>query len=177
VEVSDITVDNPPKRDELFQVVVAADVIEHVPDLLSLFRYAEKALEPAGQLVITTPDPWRVAAARRRLVWENVDHVCSLFTSAIVKLTDRSGFRLIRSAETVAPRAARSVRASERALASGAKQRLRAAARRASAEKEQTHIPRTQSPIQVLTQRRPGANAGIGETPSTCSRNHLRYDP
>ena len=65
-----------------FEVIVAGEIIEHVPDQGMLFRTAQELLAEDGELVITTPNPFapkRTAAGRRGIVWENTDHILLAF--------------------------------------------------------------------------------------------------
>ena len=81
-----------------FDVVIAADVIEHLPSPQSLLSLAASVLVPGGRLVVTTPNPfapWRVRAARRHVTKDNVDHVVLLFPSGIAEMADRTGLRLV----------------------------------------------------------------------------------
>lgn len=81
-----------------FEVVVAGELIEHLDCPRALFDAAGVALEPAGRMVITTPNPyapWRVRLGQRCQSHENVDHVTYMFPSGIVELCERTGFRLV----------------------------------------------------------------------------------
>jgi SAM-dependent methyltransferase len=80
-----------------FDVVVAGEVIEHLPAPQALFDFAAAVLRPGGQLVISTPNPYaphRVRAGQLGVAWENADHAVYAFPSGIVELGERTGFRL-----------------------------------------------------------------------------------
>jgi 2-polyprenyl-3-methyl-5-hydroxy-6-metoxy-1,4-benzoquinol methylase len=86
-----------------FDVIVAGELIEHVEGLDMLFTLAGSALADAGQLIITTPNPYapaRVRAGQLGIVWENVDHVVYAFPSGIAELCERHGLRLSEAAVT-----------------------------------------------------------------------------
>ncbi|WP_084100820.1 class I SAM-dependent methyltransferase [Knoellia flava] len=90
-----------------FDVIVAGELIEHVPSLDMLFTAACDLLAPDGELIITTPNPWaphRVAAGQRGDCWENVDHILFAFPSGIAELAERHGL-VLREAMTTRPEA------------------------------------------------------------------------
>ncbi|HEX8771412.1 MAG TPA: methyltransferase domain-containing protein [Acidimicrobiales bacterium] len=80
-----------------FDVVVAGEVIEHLPCPQSLLTFAMRVLSPGGKLVATTPNPYapaRVRAGQRGAVIENVDHVIYAFPSGMAEMADRTGMHL-----------------------------------------------------------------------------------
>lgn len=84
-----------------FDVIVAGELLEHVPDLDMVFRVAAEGLAPDGELVLTTPNPYspqRVRAGQLGIVWENVDHVSYLFPSGVAELAERRGLVLAEAA-------------------------------------------------------------------------------
>lgn len=84
-----------------FDVIVAGELVEHVPDLDMVFRVAAEGLAPDGELILTTPNPYapqRVRAGQLGIVWENVDHVSYLFPSGIAELAERRGLVLAEAA-------------------------------------------------------------------------------
>lgn len=88
-----------------FDVMVAGELIEHVPALDMLFSAARDMLAHDGQLIITTPNPWaphRVRAGQRGDCWENVDHIMFAFPSGVAELAERHGL-LLTEAMTTAP--------------------------------------------------------------------------
>ena len=81
-----------------FDLVVAGEIIEQVFSPQSVLEVALPLLTPAGQLLVSTPNPyapWRVRAGQRGLTWENVDHVMYGFPAGMVEMADRSGLRLV----------------------------------------------------------------------------------
>jgi SAM-dependent methyltransferase len=80
-----------------FDVVIAGEIIEHLPFPQALLTTARDVLRPGGELVITTPNPYaphrqRMAANGR--TWENVDHVFYCFPSGMAEMADRCGLVL-----------------------------------------------------------------------------------
>jgi len=91
---------------EPFDVVVAGELIEHLPAPQSLLSFAAEVLVPGGSLIITTPNPYalrRVTPIRSRTNRDNVDHVVALFPSGMAEMADREGFRLAVSTTTRVP--------------------------------------------------------------------------
>ena len=100
----DLTAGPGPLADlDPFDVIVAGELIEHVPSLDMLFTAARDLLAPEGELIITTPNPWaphRVAAGQRGDCWENADHILFAFPSGIAELADRHGLVLAEAMTT-----------------------------------------------------------------------------
>ena len=114
-----------------FDVVVAGELIEHLPSPQQLFVFASDVLAPGGHLALSTPNPyapWRVRAGQVGHVWENVDHVQYLFPAGIAELANRTGFTLI-EARTTDGSFTRTFSRSARAGAVAVLQRLRGAHR------------------------------------------------
>jgi SAM-dependent methyltransferase len=89
-----------------FDVIVAGELIEHVESLDMLFLVARELLEPTGELIITTPNPYspsRVRAGQRGIVWENVDHILYAFPSGIAELCERNGLELAEAGNVIEP--------------------------------------------------------------------------
>lgn len=108
-----------------FEVIVAGELIEHVPDLNMLFACARSLLTEDGELIITTPNPWaphRVRAGQRGECWENADHIMFAFPSGIAELAERNGLLL---AEAATAAAASSRPRSSRALINSMKRTIR----------------------------------------------------
>lgn len=97
---ADITADLTPILERgPFDVVVAGEVIEHLPAPQALLDMARQALRPGGRLIITTPNPYnprRQRAGAMGITWENVDHVFYAFPSGIAEMADRAGLVLER---------------------------------------------------------------------------------
>lgn len=82
-----------------FDVVVAGELIEHLPSPQGLLSAAAQVLKPGGKLVLTTPNPYsprRVRAGQTGQTWENVDHIIYAFPSGMAEMADRTGLRLSR---------------------------------------------------------------------------------
>ncbi|MFC7489221.1 MULTISPECIES: class I SAM-dependent methyltransferase [unclassified Knoellia] len=108
-----------------FDVIVAGELIEHVPALDMLFTAARDLLTADGQLIITTPNPWaphRVAAGQRGDCWENVDHIMFAFPSGVAELAERHGL-VLAEATTTTPSSPMPRR--PRAIAKAVRRRLR----------------------------------------------------
>jgi len=94
-----------------YDVVVAGEIIEHLPDPSALFAMAADVLAPGGSLAMTTPNPyapWRARAGQLGLTWENADHLCYLFPSGLAELGERHGFELTRVSTSGTNRSAES---------------------------------------------------------------------
>lgn len=89
-----------------FDIIVAGELIEHVGSVDMLFQAARDLLTQAGELILTTPNPWaphRVRAGQRGDVWENVDHILFAFPSGVAELAERHGL-VLSEATTTAPK-------------------------------------------------------------------------
>lgn len=95
VAVADITRDTLAEK---FEVIIAGEVIEHLPSPQSLFRFAFQTLVPGGVLVFTTPNPYFLGRIRRELLGvaggESVDHVIYVWPSGVVEMAEREGLFL-----------------------------------------------------------------------------------
>ncbi|WP_353953742.1 class I SAM-dependent methyltransferase [Knoellia sp. S7-12] len=86
-----------------FDVIVAGELIEHVPSMDMLFESGKQLLADDGELIVTTPNPWaphRVRAGQRGECWENADHILFAFPSGMAELADRHGLVLSEAATT-----------------------------------------------------------------------------
>jgi len=86
-----------------FDLIIAGELIEHVPDLTMLFKAAHHLLSKDGELILTTPNPYapsRVIAGQRGDFYENVDHIMYAFPSGIAELAERTGMVLVEAATT-----------------------------------------------------------------------------
>lgn len=148
-----------------FDVIVAGELIEHVPALDMLFTAARDLLGSGGELVITTPNPWaphRVAAGQRGDCWENADHILFAFPSGIAELAERHG--LILSEATTTRPESRSRRPLE--LAREARRRLRGTAwlRLGIATRGPERAVRIEAGPSLPARRGPRGAVFVGET-------------
>ena len=82
-----------------FDVVIAGEIIEHLPFPQALLTTAREVLKPGGSMVVTTPNPYaphRVRMGSTGRTWENVDHVFYCFPSGMAEMADRCGLELTR---------------------------------------------------------------------------------
>jgi 2-polyprenyl-3-methyl-5-hydroxy-6-metoxy-1,4-benzoquinol methylase len=82
---------------EEFDVITAWDVIEHVPDPVSLLKSARKLLRPDGVLALQIPNMDSVMArytGPRWYWWSVPDHLSHFTPKSIKKILDISGFEL-----------------------------------------------------------------------------------
>lgn len=81
-----------------FDVVVAADILEHLHDLKGFFNSVNKALKSDGILLLTTPNAWFFLRFLRCIIkgdgGDNPDHVTWFSSACIVELLRRYGFEV-----------------------------------------------------------------------------------
>lgn len=82
-----------------FDVVVAADVIEHLSDLGSFLRSVRRHMTDVSALIITTPNPFAIAqmlqvTLRGRAV-VNAEHTVWLDPNVLYELLQREGFEIV----------------------------------------------------------------------------------
>jgi 2-polyprenyl-3-methyl-5-hydroxy-6-metoxy-1,4-benzoquinol methylase len=79
-----------------FDVVVAADILEHLDDFKGFFKSVRNALKDDGRLVITTPNPWFFLKLIRCLFKGdpgcNPNHVVWFCQQTLKKLLELNGF-------------------------------------------------------------------------------------
>ena len=94
VRVADITSDSIEGE---YDVIICGELIEHLGNPAGLFRNAHRLLVPGGRLVMTTPNPYQFAWARRYLrgiYVDSVDHVTLFHAGSIAELAEREGLVL-----------------------------------------------------------------------------------
>ena len=100
----DITTGPGPLTDRgRFETIVCGEIIEHLRDPLALLESAAELLTEAGELVLTTPNPYtphRVHGGYRKIQWESVDHLTYLFPSGMAELAGRAGLKLTHASTT-----------------------------------------------------------------------------
>lgn len=82
---------------ESFDVVVAGDLIEHLPNLDGLFSSVSRALGESGSFIVSTPNPWcwkytAYHAAKGKLLPVNREHVSWFCLQTLENLGARYGF-------------------------------------------------------------------------------------
>jgi SAM-dependent methyltransferase len=81
-----------PFRDGRFDAALAKDVLEHLPDPLSVVRELHRVLVPGGPLVVS------VVVDHPRRVWADYTHVRGFTRSAAARLLIDGGFSVERIA-------------------------------------------------------------------------------
>ncbi|MFW9906128.1 MAG: class I SAM-dependent methyltransferase [Candidatus Thorarchaeota archaeon] len=86
------SIENIPFRDEKFEIVVALEVIEHVPDVLKSFSEIRRVLKKKGYLIFSTPI--------HQELWTHFDslagHLRRFDPIELLKLVHRNSFQLIK---------------------------------------------------------------------------------
>jgi 2-polyprenyl-3-methyl-5-hydroxy-6-metoxy-1,4-benzoquinol methylase len=169
---ADITGDLTPLLERgPFDVVVAGEIIEHLPAPQALLAMASQVLRPGGRLVITTPNPyapWRQRSGALGTTWENVDHIVYAFPSGIAEMAERTGLRLRKYGTVGGPEPSpgwRDLTASVRTWLQAAWERGKGHYDRLSGERYALALPpRWLSPLDVLLVRLRGRRRLLGET-------------
>jgi 2-polyprenyl-3-methyl-5-hydroxy-6-metoxy-1,4-benzoquinol methylase/glycosyltransferase involved in cell wall biosynthesis len=85
---------------DFFDVVYCSEVVEHLPDPLSLLRESARILRPGGLLYLTTPNfnslSRRLLGARWRVICK--EHVCYFTPRLLTRLLRDAGFGRVRRA-------------------------------------------------------------------------------
>ena len=81
-----------------FERVVIGDVIEHVDNPVALLRFAGRHLEPGGQILCSTPNPFFLVniahSVRDGVFLANAEHVAWITPTMALELAHRAGLRL-----------------------------------------------------------------------------------
>lgn len=83
---------------ELFDIVAALHVLEHMPDPLAALRHFARICRPGGTIVIATPNLGSDRARQLEAAWEAVgpaDHLFLFDAVTIRALADKAGLALI----------------------------------------------------------------------------------
>jgi SAM-dependent methyltransferase len=85
--------------EEMFEVVTAGDLIEHIPNLDGLLRCISRHLITGGMLLLATPNPWcwkylAYHLWKGRLTMINKEHVAWFCPQTLFLLGGRYGFKL-----------------------------------------------------------------------------------
>jgi SAM-dependent methyltransferase len=92
----------PPFLRGCFDLVLLTNVLEHVPDPVSLLRAVSAVMAPGGFLILSTPSRYRYdnllrIARGRPPAMMSPDHVTEYSLGQVEELLDRSGFRVLRA--------------------------------------------------------------------------------
>ncbi len=91
------------KPNELFDIVVALHVLEHMPDPLGAIRHMARLCRPGGTITIATPNIGSDRARQLGGAWEAVgpaDHLFLFDAATIRALADKAGLALADLRET-----------------------------------------------------------------------------
>jgi len=80
-----------------FDVIVAADIIEHLHNLEGFFISCRENLCTNGDLLISTPNPWHwryIVKSLHKQVTVNKEHTCWFCPATLGQLAARFGFRV-----------------------------------------------------------------------------------
>jgi SAM-dependent methyltransferase len=97
LEVRQGTSDSAELAPGSFDVIVANDVIEHVPDPVAFCRRLHELLTPGGSLYLCTPDVGSVVARTLRRWWWSVlpGHLFYFSPQTLQRVLEMSGFRTV----------------------------------------------------------------------------------
>lgn len=82
---------------EPYEVVVLANVLEHVPDPLAMLTQVRRLLRPGGEVWISCPNAaslWRRVLGRSWINWHVPFHLWHFSARSLEQVLDRAGFRL-----------------------------------------------------------------------------------
>lgn len=101
IEVFCGELENANYADEYFDVVIASEVLEHVPDPRAMLEAIARVLRPGGLLWATTPHGRGISARLLGLEWSNVcppEHLQLFSVASIKRLLAGAGFRSVKVA-------------------------------------------------------------------------------
>ena len=82
-----------------FQVIVAGDIIEHLPNPGLFLKNMLRHLEDGGELLITTPNPFKFKQVLKILKYNQVkvhaEHTCWICPTVLKRLLETCGFKMI----------------------------------------------------------------------------------
>jgi 2-polyprenyl-3-methyl-5-hydroxy-6-metoxy-1,4-benzoquinol methylase len=95
VQVGDVETMNLGRK---FQIIVAGDIIEHLPNPGVFLSNMHRHLEDDGEFIITTPNPFKFKQNLKILKYNQIKvhtgHTCWLCPTVLNRLLDISGFRM-----------------------------------------------------------------------------------
>jgi SAM-dependent methyltransferase len=99
LEILQGTTDTVDLEARSFDVVVANDVVEHVPDPLAFGRRLHELLKPGGVVYLCTPDVSSAVARVLRRWWWSVlpGHLFYFSPTTLARVLETSGFRVLAS--------------------------------------------------------------------------------
>lgn len=86
-----------PWADNLFDVLFAGEIIEHVPDPLAALSEWNRVLKPGGLLIISTPNRNRLLArARHQYIPVHYEHINEMTLAGLREAVRSSGFKVLK---------------------------------------------------------------------------------
>lgn len=95
-KLSPIDLERPPAPDRCYDLVLCADVVEHVLDPMPLFHFLQVAAGEHGLILLSTPERSRLRG-REHLSCSKPDHVREWARSEFLTFLSKSGFEVIRT--------------------------------------------------------------------------------
>ena len=94
-EVHSLDITGPRSLDEIFDLVLAGDIAEHLMSLDSIYRFAIRHMGPRSLLLMSTPNPtcllWMLGTLRGRTYVTNLEHTCWISPSQVNEHATRVG--------------------------------------------------------------------------------------
>ena len=86
-------------KDDKFDIIVMADIIEHIGNLEDFLLFYKQKLKVGGKMIITTPNPFSIRQVFNILLFKqpfiNEEHTCFLDPITIMELLERCQMELI----------------------------------------------------------------------------------